>query len=169
MTPHYTILSCLVEQQLEVSLLVGRIDLSRLQLNSSLLTSYASALGLGAVEVSSASVSRLSVYIPYSKLLTEEIVFTFEGVNLDLVTSTSSFPLSPAAKLNASALSGSIIDENASRGEYAKDMDFVVAWIEQMISTVRFFFCACPPLLPNCEKLFLILTLNPKPCTSLIV
>ncbi len=110
--------------------------------------------------MSSASVSRLSVYIPYSKLLTEEIVFTFEGVNLDLVTSTSSFPLSPAAKLNASALSGSIIDENASKGGYAKDMDFVVAWIEQMISTVRFFFCACPLLPLKCDKLFLIPTLN---------
>ncbi len=89
--------------------------------------------------MSSASVTRLSVFIPYSKLLTEEIVFTFEGANLDLVTSTSSFPLSPAAKLNASALSGSIINEYALKGEYAKDMDFVVTWIEQIISTVRCF------------------------------
>ncbi len=115
----------------------------------------------------SASVSRLSVYIPYSKLLEEEIVFTLEGVKLDLIPRTSSFPSSPSAKLNASALSGSIFDGNAVKGGYAKDMDFVAAWVEQMVSTVSFFFffLAYFPLLTNVfDILFLTVILrNAKP------
>ncbi len=103
--------------------------------------------------MSSASVSRLSVHIPYSKLLTEEIVFTFEGVNVDLVACTSiNYPIALASTLNTSALSGSVIDDSALKGGYAKDMDFVTAWIEQMISTVRDYTillaCLLLPLFP---------------------
>ncbi len=104
--------------------------------------------------MSSASVSRLSVHIPYSKLLTEEIVFTFEGVNMDLVACTSThFPLSSTAKLNTWALSGSMFDDSALKGGYAKDMDFMAAWIEQMISTVRDHISCLPtlPLFPKYE------------------